>query len=86
MPETYRRHDIPDQTWALLEPHLPGRRGTWGGQARDNRQFYLPCSGYCARVPRGRICRLPMGTGRIPTDAFVGGETLGSGSGFWNNR
>jgi transposase len=39
MPETYRRHDISDQTWALLEPHLPGRKGTWGGQARDNRQF-----------------------------------------------
>lgn len=39
MPETYRRHDISDQSWALLEPHLPGRRGTWGGQARDNRQF-----------------------------------------------
>ena len=36
---THRRHDLSDQTWALLEPHLPGRAGAWGGKARDNRQF-----------------------------------------------
>ena len=35
----YRRHDISDETWALLEPHLPGRRGVWGGIAEDNRLF-----------------------------------------------
>jgi len=39
MPEAYRRHDITDATWALLEPHLPGRSGQWGGIGRDNRQF-----------------------------------------------
>ena len=35
----HRRHDISDHTWCLLEPHLPGRRGVWGGVARDNRLF-----------------------------------------------
>ena len=35
----HRRHDISDQVWSLLEPHLPGRKGFWGGQAKDNRQF-----------------------------------------------
>jgi transposase len=35
----HRRHDISDQVWNLLEPHLPGRKGFWGGQAKDNRQF-----------------------------------------------
>ena len=35
----YRRHDISDETWALLEPRLPGRRGVWGGIAEDNRLF-----------------------------------------------
>lgn len=35
----HRRHDISDRVWSLLEPHLPGREGIWGGQARDNRQF-----------------------------------------------
>ncbi|WP_234810980.1 transposase [Candidatus Williamhamiltonella defendens] len=35
----HRRHDISDHVWSLLEPHLPGRKGSWGGIARDNRQF-----------------------------------------------
>ena len=35
----YRRHDISDRVWQLLEPHLPGRKGSWGGTARDNRLF-----------------------------------------------
>jgi transposase len=39
VPEAYRRHDITDATWALLEPHLPGRSGQWGGIGRNNRQF-----------------------------------------------
>ena len=39
MKEAFQRHDITDEAWALLEPHLPGRRGSWGGRAKDNRQF-----------------------------------------------
>lgn len=35
----YRRHDISDEVWALLEPPLPGRKGLWGGLAEDNRRF-----------------------------------------------
>lgn len=35
----HRRHDISDNVWTLLEPHLPGRVGAWGGVARDNRLF-----------------------------------------------
>ena len=35
----HRRHDISDNVWALLEPHLPGREGVWGGRAQDNRKF-----------------------------------------------
>ena len=34
-----RRHDMTDRIWGLLEPHLPGRRGSWGGIAEDNRRF-----------------------------------------------
>ena len=37
--KAYRRHDISDRVWSLLEPHLPGRKGSWGGQAKDNRLF-----------------------------------------------
>jgi transposase len=36
---THRRHDLSDSCWFKLEPHLPGRQGSWGGRARDNRQF-----------------------------------------------
>ena len=39
MNDTYHRHDISDKAWAILEPVLPGRKGTWGGNARDNRKF-----------------------------------------------
>lgn len=39
MTASHRRHDISDKTWERLEPHLPGRAGAWGGNARDNRQF-----------------------------------------------
>ncbi len=35
----HRRHDITDRVWSILEPHLPGRKGTWGGIGRDNRRF-----------------------------------------------
>ena len=35
----HRRHDISDRIWLLLEPHLPGRAGSWGGVAQDNRRF-----------------------------------------------
>jgi transposase len=35
----HRRHDISDKVWSLLEAHLPGRKGTWGGIAKDNRLF-----------------------------------------------
>ena len=34
-----QRHDISDHLWAMLEPHLPGQAGQWGGIAHDNRRF-----------------------------------------------
>jgi len=35
----HRRHDISDHVWELLASHLPGREGSWGGKAKDNRLF-----------------------------------------------
>jgi len=37
--ENYHRHDISDEAWAKIEDKLPGRRGMWGGIAKDNRKF-----------------------------------------------
>ena len=39
MGKDYRRHDISDRVWKLLESHLPGRHGTSGRNAKDNRHF-----------------------------------------------
>ena len=39
MKQAHRRHDTIDHVGSLLEPHLPGRQGNWGGIAKDNRQF-----------------------------------------------
>jgi len=35
----YHRHDITEEVWTALSPHLPGQRGQWGGIAKDNRTF-----------------------------------------------
>jgi transposase len=39
MGKDQHRHDLSDAAWSLLEPHLPGRKGVWGGVAKDNRRF-----------------------------------------------
>ena len=39
MSSAMHRHDISDHVWSLLEPLLPGRPGSWGGKAKDNRLF-----------------------------------------------
>lgn len=39
MPKPQYCHDLSDAAWALLEPHLPGQSGQWGGLAKDNRLF-----------------------------------------------
>lgn len=38
-PPARRRYDLTDQQWSLFEAHLPGRKGSRGGQAVDNRLF-----------------------------------------------
>ncbi|MFW5488888.1 MAG: IS5 family transposase [Desulfovibrio sp.] len=35
----HRRHDISDRIWDALKPHLPGRKGSVGRPATDNRLF-----------------------------------------------
>ncbi len=39
MESVLHRHDISDDAWSLIAPHLPGKAGDWGGIAKDNRQF-----------------------------------------------
>lgn len=69
---SHRRHDIKEEEWVILEPLLPGRKGQWGGIAKDNRSFINgvfwilrtgapwrdlpPCYGHWKNVNR-RFCR-----------------------------
>ena len=39
MNSTIHQHDISDHVWSKLEPLFPGRKGSWGGKAGDNRLF-----------------------------------------------
>ena len=36
---SHHRHDLSDQAWASLAPHLPGKKGFVGRPAADNRLF-----------------------------------------------
>jgi transposase len=38
-PPAHRRFDLSDEHWDKIEPHLLGRKGVWGGIAKNNRQF-----------------------------------------------
>lgn len=55
MEASYHRHDISGEVWTLLEPHLPGQRGQWGGIAQDNRRFYQ--CGVLGIANRGTLAR-----------------------------
>ena len=37
--KAHRRHDISDEVWKKIAPLLPGRKGAWGREAKDNRLF-----------------------------------------------
>ena len=39
MGNSYRRHELTDAMWELLKPYTIGNKGTWGGNAKDTRQF-----------------------------------------------
>ena len=39
MENMQQRHDVSDELWGKLEPLLPGQQGSWGGVAKNNRQF-----------------------------------------------
>ena len=85
MANAYERHDISDEFWAKIELSLPGRKGTWGGNARDNRQFMNAVFGYCERTPLGVICRRATEIGRILISVFAVGAARGSGNVCWNS-
>lgn len=52
-----RRPDLSDETWGLLEPHVPGRGGTWGAWRGITGCLSMRSSEFCVRVRHGGICQ-----------------------------
>ena len=63
MEASYHRHDICDKVWALMELHLSGQRGQWGGIAQDNRRFINAVFWVLRTGVPGVTCRQIMGNG-----------------------
>lgn len=85
MANAYERHDISDESWAKIEFLLPGRKGTWGGNARDNRQFINAVFWILRTGAPWRDLPPSYGDWKIPTDAFAAGATKEFGRIFlWN--
>jgi hypothetical protein len=83
MDASYHRHDISDQVWSLLEPHLPGQRGSGEESPRITADLSMRCFGYCEPERPGEICLPIMGSGA----AFISGSSVGAekvfGKNFW---
>ena len=73
------RQDISDEFWSKLEPLLPGRKDSWGGQAKDNRRFINAVYLFCEQERPGEICRHCTEAGRTRIAGFVDGEAKASG-------
>ncbi len=77
--QAHRRHDVSDRVWSLLEPHLPGRRGAWGGLPRITVGLSTRFSGYYGQERRGGIFRRTMAAGATRIAALSAGVTRGCG-------
>ena len=85
MQPAHRRHDISDTVWQILEPHLLGRKGTWGGMPATIANLSMLFSGFCAQARRDGIYRRITAIGITRIAVFPGGETRESGKSCWKH-
>ena len=81
MDASYHRHDINDKAWEMLEPHLPGQRGQWGGIAQDNRRFINAVFWVLRTGAPWRDCLPITGSGAV----FIRGSSVGVEKVFGSN-
>ena len=83
MAAAHRRHDMSNDVWERLRPHLPGGGGKRGRPAQDNRRFI---DAVCWILRSGAPWRdLPpdYGDWNTPTAASAAGGTGACGPGCW---
>jgi transposase len=59
------RHDITDDVWERLKPHLPGSKGNMGRRGRNNRLFMDAIVWKLRTGVPWRDLPHAMGTGRV---------------------
>ena len=83
MVAAHRRHDMTDDVWQRLRPHLPGEKAREAGRPKTTAASLTPSAGFCAPALLGVICHRTMGTGRTPTADSAAGAIEASGPGCW---
>ena len=68
-----RRFGLRDDQWERIKDLLPGREGSVGVTASDNRLFVERCSTVIARGCHGAICR----SGSVTVFRYTGGSAVG---------
>ena len=83
MAVAHRRHDMTDEVWERLRPHLPGERARGADRPRTTDGLSTPCAGYRAPALLGEICPRTTEIGRTPTAASAAGGTGACGPDCW---
>lgn len=80
--ESQHKHDISDEFGLKIEPHLPGRKGSWGRTARDNRRFVNAIFWILRTGAPWRDLPAEYGDWKIHIVVFADGEIRGSETTF----
>ena len=71
MDNAMHRHDITDRAWEIIAPHLPGKKGDWGGVAKDNRRFINAVVLLCRQVSRKAMFFVGMDVGKMENSKVI---------------
>ena len=79
-----RRYALRDDQWERIQNLLPGREGTVGRKALDNRLFVeAVLYRYRAGIPNQRLTLIDSGTSALSIPVLVVGATQGYGKEYF---